>query len=105
MGSQPSDYRAYKGFTDIIAPLKSFRGVAGTVDKTDLNRLSEQQVGLSVRRELWRSNAFTCCFGCGYMNVALSYGPGPNEISQTCFLGKCCMAVPAALRREVWILV
>lgn len=115
LGSQPSDYRAYKDFTDIIVPLKSFHRVAATVDITDVNRLSEEQVGLPVRRELWRSNVFTCSFGHGKMHVALWYGPGPNEIplcqalcfiSQTCFFGgKYCMAVPDALMGKLWNLV
>lgn len=52
LGSQPSDYRAYKGFTDIIVPLKSFHRVAATVDITDVNRLSlKSRLGC-----LWEGN-------------------------------------------------
>jgi len=111
--SQPLNCWAYKSFTEIIVCFNSFRGVAGTIDRRDLDRLSEQQAGLSVRRELWRSSVLLCFFGCGYMNAALWYGPESNEISlcqafhfisQTYFGENCCMAVPVAWRREVWIL-
>lgn len=91
VGSQPSDYRAYKGFTDIIVPFKSFRGVAGTIDLINLNHVSEHQAGLSVRRESGRSNVFTCFFRCGYMNVALWCGPGPYEMplyQTSCFISQ-----------------
>lgn len=93
LGTQPSAYRSYKGFTEVIIPLKSFPAVSETFDIRDLNHLSELQVGL------WEENYR----GAMFSHVSWLQLYGPKEISLTFLGGKLCMSNPSALRKEGWI--
>lgn len=77
LGTQPSAYRSYKGFSEVIIPIKSFPAVSETFDVRDLNHLSELQVGL------WEENYR----GARFSHVSLLQLYGPKEISWTYFLG------------------
>lgn len=93
LGFQPSAYRSYKGFTDVIMPLKFFPGAAASVGIRDLNPLSELQAGL------WEENYG----GAVFVHVSLDAALWAKGNFLVVFFGKCCMSSPTALRKEVWV--